>query len=399
MQPVAQPELFARQRRLLQWTFLLILSIIFVTALEFARLPAALLIGPMLAAIIAGTNGATIRPPRIAVYRARRPSSAASSLHRSGRRSSPRSTRNGRCSSASSGDADGKQPARLPDQPLEGAARHHGGVGFDTRRGERHGADGRRVRRRCAAGRLHAVSARHLRVVCRRPDRPAVGRHIGRQPAPIVWFPPIDWPAFAATLAIAAGGAAAGRLLRFPAGTFLGPMILGTALHLGGYVELQLPPWLLAVSYAVIGWSIGLNFTRTILRHAARALPQIVASIVALIAFCAALGFAMSRALGIDPLTAYLATSPGGMDSSPSSRPRRDRVDISFVMALQTARFLIVLVAGPPLARLLARRRGRLKPHASPRPYTLLPLCARKALRPAASGRAVTADGLGMAAS
>ena len=33
--------------------------------LELAQLPAALLIGPMLAAIIAGTNGATIRPKRI----------------------------------------------------------------------------------------------------------------------------------------------------------------------------------------------------------------------------------------------------------------------------------------------------------------------------------------------
>ena len=180
----------------------------------------------------------------------------------------------------------------------------------------------------------------------------------GVEPAPIVWFPPIDWPAFAATLAIAAGGAAAGRLSRFPAGTFLGPMILGIALHLGGYVELQLPPWLLAISYAVIGWSIGLNFTRTILRHAARALPQIVASILALIAFCAALGFAMSRALGIDPLTAYLATSPGGMDSVAIIAAASDQVDISFVMALQTARFLVVLVAGPPLARLLARRVG-----------------------------------------
>ena len=135
-------------------------------------------------------------------------------------------------------------------------------------------------------------------------------------------------------------------------------MIIGIALHLGGYVELQLPPWLLAVSYAVIGWSIGLNFTRTILRHAARALPQIIASILALIAFCAAIGFAMSRMLGIDPLTAYLATSPGGMDSVAIIAAASNRVDISFVMALQTARFLIVLMAGPPLARLLARRVG-----------------------------------------
>jgi uncharacterized protein len=173
---------------------------------------------------------------------------------------------------------------------------------------------------------------------------------------PVVWFPPIDWPAFAATIAIAAIGATAGRALRLPSGTFLGPMILGVALHLGGHITLQLPQWLLAVSYAVIGWWIGLNFTRPILLHAARALPQIIASIVALVAFCAAVGYAMSVILGIDPLTAYLATSPGGMDSVAIIAAASNRVDLSFVMALQMARFLIVLIAGPPLARLLARR-------------------------------------------
>ena len=134
-------------------------------------------------------------------------------------------------------------------------------------------------------------------------------------------------------------------------------MIIGIALHLGGYVELQLPPWLLAVSYAVIGWSIGLNFTRTILRHAARALPQIIASILALIAFCAAIGFAMSRMLGIDPLTAYLAMSPGGIDSV-AAIGASSGADMSFVMALQTVRMLVVLLLGPPLARALARRSG-----------------------------------------
>jgi uncharacterized protein len=172
----------------------------------------------------------------------------------------------------------------------------------------------------------------------------------------LIWFPAIERPALAATVAVAAVGATLGRAVRLPAGTFLGPMILGTAIHLGAGVELQLPPGLLAASYAVIGWSIGLNFTRAILRHAARALPQIIASIVVLISFCAALGFAMSRALGIDPLTAYLSTSPGGMDSVAIIAAASNRVDLSFVMALQTARFLIVLIAGPPLARLLARR-------------------------------------------
>ena len=63
----------------------------------------------------------------------------------------------------------------------------------------------------------------------------------------------------------------------------------------------------------------------------------------------------LSHELGIDPLTAYLATSPGGMDSVAIIAAASDSVDISFVMALQSARFLIVLLLGPSLARLVTR--------------------------------------------
>ena len=124
---------------------------------------------------------------------------------------------------------------------------------------------------------------------------------------------------------------------------------------LGFGAPMQLPPWLLALSYAMVGWSIGLNFTRPILRHAARALPQIIASIVALIAFCGGLAFVISRMLGIDPLTVYLATSPGGMDSVAIIAAAAQNVDITFVMALQSARFLVVLLIGPSVAKLVAR--------------------------------------------
>jgi membrane AbrB-like protein len=132
-------------------------------------------------------------------------------------------------------------------------------------------------------------------------------------------------------------------------------MILGTALHLGAGVSYQLPQWLLAISYAAVGWSIGLNFTKAILFHAARALPQIIGSILVLIAFCGGMAWVISHLLGIDPLTAYLATSPGGMDSIAIIAAAARNVDISFVMALQTVRFLIVLLLGPSLARLVAR--------------------------------------------
>ena len=63
----------------------------------------------------------------------------------------------------------------------------------------------------------------------------------------------------------------------------------------------------------------------------------------------------LTQALGIDALTAYLATSPGGMDSI-AIIAASTHVDVPFVMALQTIRFLMIVMIGPPLARLVARQ-------------------------------------------
>ena len=88
--------------------------------------------------------------------------------------------------------------------------------------------------------------------------------------------------------------------------------------------------------------------------HAAKQLPKIFASIFTLIAMCGGLGFALHEAAGTDPLTAYLATSPGGADAVAiiaASSP----VDIPFVMAMQIGRLLMVILIGPSLARMIAR--------------------------------------------
>ena len=137
--------------------------------------------------------------------------------------------------------------------------------------------------------------------------------------------------------------------------TFSAPSGFGVALNLGGYVTFQHPQWLLALSYAVIGWTIGLRFDRAVLIQAARALPQIVLSILILMGFCGGIAWMLARQLGIDPLTAYLATSPGGMDSVAIIAAAAHNVDLSLIMTLQTARFLFVLVFGPMLARFVAR--------------------------------------------
>jgi membrane AbrB-like protein len=108
-------------------------------------------------------------------------------------------------------------------------------------------------------------------------------------------------------------------------------------------------------AYITLGWSIGLRFTRQTLTQAARALPSIIAAISCLILACAGVALALTQVASIDPLTAYLATSPGGLDAV-AIIAATSGVNIPFVMAFQTARLLLVIATGPALARFMARR-------------------------------------------
>jgi len=60
------------------------------------------------------------------------------------------------------------------------------------------------------------------------------------------------------------------------------------------------------------------------------------------------------RLLHTDALTAYLATSPGGLDSV-AIIAAGSNADVPFVLALQTLRFLVVVLIGPFLAKLLSK--------------------------------------------
>ena len=179
----------------------------------------------------------------------------------------------------------------------------------------------------------------------------------GHAPAPVNWFAPVAPLPFAETLLLAFGGALIAPKLRIPVGSLLLPLVIGAVLNDLGVMTIELPPWLLAASYAVVGWSIGLRFTRPILVYAMRALPRVALAISALIAICALFGVVLAKLAHVDMLTAYLATSPGGADLV-AIIAASSKVDVPFVMALQLARFVIVLVIGPRLARFVAKLTG-----------------------------------------
>ena len=69
---------------------------------------------------------------------------------------------------------------------------------------------------------------------------------------------------FVLTLLVMVAGAWLGQKLRIPSGALLLPALMGATLHGTGVATLQVPEWLLALAYALIGWSVGLRFTRPI---------------------------------------------------------------------------------------------------------------------------------------
>lgn len=167
------------------------------------------------------------------------------------------------------------------------------------------------------------------------------------------WFPALGLP-FAATLVVILLGAFLGQKLRIPSGALLLPAVIGATLHGSGTLTLHVPEWLLALAYALIGWTVGLRFTRPVFLLALRTLPQMIASVISLMILCGAMAWMLTHVLHVDMLTAYLATSPGGLDTV-AIIAAGSRVDLAFVMGMQTLRLFSILLTGPALAKYLSR--------------------------------------------
>jgi uncharacterized protein len=69
---------------------------------------------------------------------------------------------------------------------------------------------------------------------------------------------------------------------------------------------------------------------------------------------CALGGVLLVVLLHVDPLTAYLATTPGGLDSV-SIIALGSGSNVPLILAIQTLRLFAVVASGPPLAKLIGR--------------------------------------------
>lgn len=342
-----------RPRRPLRWAALLALSTATAAALEWAAFPAALLLGPMLAAIAFGVGGAGIRAPRWSflaaqalvgclIARSFTPSILASIASNWAMLLLVVST------TILAGAVVGWMLVRAKVLPGTTAAwgSSPGGASAMVALAAEFGADVRLV-----------AFMQYLRVLVVVLSASLATRLAVGPVPPLAVAEPLAWPPFlpfAATLGLAGLGALAGIRLRIPAGAMIVPLAVGTVLHAGGWMDIVLPQWLLGLGYAALGWYVGLGFDRAIFLYALRAMPKLLLATGLLIGLCAGSAWLLTLVLHIDPLSAYLATSPGGLDSI-AIIVVGSHADAPLVLAAQTLRLFLVLATGPALAKLIAR--------------------------------------------
>jgi membrane AbrB-like protein len=145
-----------------------------------------------------------------------------------------------------------------------------------------------------------------------------------------------------------------GMRTRIPAGTFLIPTLLYFLLQLSG-LRLERWPWpIFAVAYLVIGLQIGGRFRPSTLAAIKDILVPVCATTLLLLAGSFALAWVLALEMGLDPMSAYLAATPGGLDSV-AAVATEVHGDTAIILTVHLVRLVCVLIAAPWLVRACSR--------------------------------------------
>lgn len=137
---------------------------------------------------------------------------------------------------------------------------------------------------------------------------------------------------------------------RIAGGSLLVPLVLGTAANVTQPGLLQVPTAVLTVSFAIIGWAIGLQFRRDLGRTLLVNFPLMLVAIGALIGVCSVCAWILTLVMPVNAVTAFLATAPGGLDTIGAIAMGLPS-DMAIVTATHTLRLFVVMLVGPWIVR------------------------------------------------
>jgi membrane AbrB-like protein len=157
------------------------------------------------------------------------------------------------------------------------------------------------------------------------------------------------------TLAIALSAAFVATRLKVPAGSFLGPLVVGTVLSAFGLVRLDVPAWLTAAALVVLGATIAGRLHGISREGLARMLAASLASFVAAFAVALAASILFAHVLDEPVGEMFLAYAPGGLDAMIALSFLLG-YDVALVAILHAARMITLSILIPLGVGLVGRR-------------------------------------------
>lgn len=152
---------------------------------------------------------------------------------------------------------------------------------------------------------------------------------------------------FSVTWVVALIGGLLFTVLHTPIPWLLGPM---TAVLIGarfGKMAFFWPSYIRDTGLIIVGYSIGLSFTKAALLQIVAKLPSMLLMTVLLVTFCAGIAFVVSKLSGVDYPTVLTGSIPGGLSQMIIFAEEVKGIDITTVTFLQVARLLMIIFFVP----------------------------------------------------
>jgi membrane AbrB-like protein len=142
--------------------------------------------------------------------------------------------------------------------------------------------------------------------------------------------------------------------LGFPAGALIGAMAVIAGLKLSGVDVMEIPGPVRFLALLVIGWDLGTKFNKDLLSAVTNNLLPLVLVVAAFLVMGWVLAWTLWKLGLMDPVTAVLATSPGGLVQMGALTSEME-ANAALVVGFHLLRIVTVLLSVPLISRLAAR--------------------------------------------
>jgi hypothetical protein len=152
---------------------------------------------------------------------------------------------------------------------------------------------------------------------------------------------------FPITLLTAFIGGLVFSTLHTPIPWLLGPMAAVLIGSRFGRIQYYWPTNIRDIGLIIVGYSIGLSFTKEALLQIVVKLPSMLLMTVLLVSFCAGIAFIVSKLSGVDYPTVLTGSIPGGLSQMIIFAEEVKGIDITTVTFLQVARLMMIIFFVP----------------------------------------------------